>query len=267
VPSYAVDVESWGRVWSSRYCRECFHWDPLDSSIEQSLERLLVIGRRIGQRTLLVPTFDEAAIFAATYYDRLQECFIYPRQTAGLVRSLVSKKEMYFAARRVGVPVPETSWPQTRDQLVEFADSARFPVTLKAIRGMQLKLKAGVTAFIVGSARELMELYDRYEDPGQPNLMLQEYIPGADSCGWGFNGYFNEKSECVFGGTTRRLHQAPVHVGITSLAVVERNEEVDLAARSFMGALGYRGLVNVGFRYDVRDGQYKVVDVNPRLGA
>jgi predicted ATP-grasp superfamily ATP-dependent carboligase len=34
-----------------------------------------------------------------------------------------------------------------------------------------------------------------------------------------------------------------------------------------MGAVGYRGLVNLGFRYDGRDDRYKLIDVNPRLGA
>lgn len=266
VPVYAIDSERHGRVWSSRYCRECFYWEPLNSPLEESLESLLAVGRRLG-RALLVPTFDEGAIFAASHYDVLREYFIYPRQSAEVVRSLVNKKEMYFVARRHGLSVPESSWPQSRREVSEFAERARFPIALKAIRGVHLKLKAGVTAFIVRSARELLGLYDRYEDATAPNLMLQEYIPGADSCGWGFNGYFDERSECVIGGTTRRLHQYPVHVGITSLSVIQDNDEVSQASRSFMSAVGYRGLVNLGFRYDAHDGKYKLVDVNPRLGA
>jgi D-aspartate ligase len=267
VPVYAIDVERRGRVWSSRYCKDCFHWDPLNSPPEQSGERLLDVGRRLNARALLVPTFDEAAIFAATYYEILKECFIYPRQDPELIRSLVSKKETYFLARQFGVPVPEVIWPQTRQEVLDFAERAQFPVALKAIRGLRLKLRAGITAFIVRSARELIDLYDRFEDQAQPNLMIQEYIPGTDSCGWGFNGYFNDRSECIVGGTTRRLHQNPVHVGITSLAIIERNDVVDRCARSFMAEVGFRGMVNVGFRYDARDGQYKVVDVNPRLGS
>lgn len=267
VPVYAIDVERRGRVWSSRYCNQCFHWDPLNSPPEQSLEQLLDVGHQLRAPVLLVPTFDEAAIFAAIYYESLKQCFIYPRQDPELIRSLVSKKATYFLARKWGVPVPEAVWPQSREQVLEFVERAQFPVALKGIRGLRLKLQAGVTAFIVGSARELIELYDRFEDQAHPNLMVQEYIPGPDSCGWGFNGYFNESSECLIGGTTRRLHQCPVHVGVTSLAVIENNDAVDRCARSFMTALGFRGMVNVGFRYDARDGQYKVVDVNPRLGS
>lgn len=267
VPVYALDSERHGRVWTSRYCKQCFDWDPLHSSVEESLERLNWVGGRLGTRAVLVPTFDEAAIFAAQHAPTLQDHFIYPAQDLELVRRLVSKKEMYLIAREQGIPVPHTTWPTSRAEVVEFCKHAKFPVALKAIRGTRLKLRARVTAFIVKSSAELLDLYDRYEDPERPNLMLQEYIPGSDSCGWGFNGYFNIHSECVFGGTTHRIHQYPVHVGITSLAVIEHNPTVDAAARSFMHAIGYRGLVNIGFRYDGRDGEYKLVDVNPRLGA
>ncbi len=34
-----------------------------------------------------------------------------------------------------------------------------------------------------------------------------------------------------------------------------------------MKALGYRGILDIGYRYDARGGLYKVLDVNPRIGA
>jgi predicted ATP-grasp superfamily ATP-dependent carboligase len=37
--------------------------------------------------------------------------------------------------------------------------------------------------------------------------------------------------------------------------------------RAFLKAVGYRGIVDIGYRYDARDGRYKLLDVNPRIGA
>ena len=37
--------------------------------------------------------------------------------------------------------------------------------------------------------------------------------------------------------------------------------------RDWMKRLGYRGILDIGYRYDARDGSYKVLDVNPRIGA
>jgi predicted ATP-grasp superfamily ATP-dependent carboligase len=34
-----------------------------------------------------------------------------------------------------------------------------------------------------------------------------------------------------------------------------------------MKVLGYRGILDIGYRYDARDGQYKVLDINPRIGS
>jgi predicted ATP-grasp superfamily ATP-dependent carboligase len=34
-----------------------------------------------------------------------------------------------------------------------------------------------------------------------------------------------------------------------------------------MKALGYRGILDIGYRYDARNRQYKLLDVNPRIGC
>jgi predicted ATP-grasp superfamily ATP-dependent carboligase len=34
----------------------------------------------------------------------------------------------------------------------------------------------------------------------------------------------------------------------------------------FMKAVGYKGVLDIGYRLDPRDGRYKVLDVNPRIG-
>ena len=35
----------------------------------------------------------------------------------------------------------------------------------------------------------------------------------------------------------------------------------------FMKRLGYRGIVDIDLRYDNRDSEYKILDVNPRIGS
>jgi len=46
-----------------------------------------------------------------------------------------------------------------------------------------------------------------------------------------------------------------------------RNEAVESTTKRFMKAIGYRGIVDLGFRFDARDEKYKIYDVNPRIGA
>jgi len=119
---------------------------------------------------------------------------------------------------------------------------------------------------IVNNREELIEQYQRLEDPASPNLMLQQYIPGDDDQIYIFNGYFNKNSDCLAGFTGHKIRQYPIHVGCASLAVCKMNETVYNVTTTFMKSIGYKGILDIGYRYDPRDGQYKVLDINPRVG-
>jgi D-aspartate ligase len=132
---------------------------------------------------------------------------------------------------------------------------------------VRLRARTGHKMVIVHEPAELERLYGLMEDPAEPNLILQEYIPGGDDDIWMFNGYFDEDSECVVGFTGRKLRQTPIHTGATSLGICLPNPAVHETTVRWMKRLGYRGILDIGYRYDARDGQYKVLDVNPRIGA
>ena len=67
--------------------------------------------------------------------------------------------------------------------------------------------------------------------------------------------------------TGKKIRRFPVNTGVTSLGVCLRNETVEKTTIEFMKAIGYQGILDIGYRYDRRDGQYKVLDVNPRIGC
>lgn len=226
---------------------------------------LLKIGRKIGRRSILIPTTDRDAIFVAEHADSLEEWFMFPNQSAELVDSLCSKKGVYYLARKFNVPTPEAAFPQCKEDVLSFVKTASFPVVLKAIYGW--RVERGTSNAIVHTASELIHKFDAMENQAEPNLMLQEYIPGGDNTQWMFNAYFDERSDCRFGITGRKIRQWPLHAGVASLGICLRNETVKKTTEDFMKAVGYRGIVNIGYRYDARDGQYKVLDVNPRIGA
>lgn len=267
VSVYTVDSNPRGPSSYSRYIRGRFVFDLADASPEATVEHLLRVGRRLGSRAILIPTWDDLSILVADAFPALREQFLLPRQADGLTRSLVSKKEMYRLAVAHGVPTPQASFPAGVDDVRAFAGEARFPVLLKAIFGNRLHKRAGRTLFIAERPADLVRLYSEFEDPADPNLMLQEYIPGGDTAVWMFNGYFGADSECLFGMTGRKLRQTPAYAGTTSLGICLRNDTVAELTRRWMKELGYRGILDIGYRYDARDGKYKVLDVNPRIGS
>lgn len=267
VPLYALHATREHPAALSRYWREILEWDIETAPASQSVEFLLALGRRLGQPAILVPVSDRTAEFLAEQAPALRGSFLFPSVSRELVTRLTSKKEMFFLANNIGIPAPEASFPQSRAEVVAFADGASFPLVLKGIDGMALKARTGHTMALVHGRAELLAQYDRLEDPQRPNLMIQEYIPGGEDSVWMFNGYFDAASECLVGFTGRKIRQSPIYTGATSLGVCLRNDEVDQTTRRFMKAIGYRGILDIGYRYDARDGRYKVLDVNPRIGS
>src|SRR5205807_7807336 len=150
-------------------------------------------------------------------------------------------------------------FPRSRDDVERFLAEARFPVVVRELRTDRRA--------IVARPEALLSRYLEWEDRAAPNLMLQKHIPGGDDAVWMFNGVFNEWSECVAAFTGRKLRQHPGYGGATSLGVCERNDHVERLTSDCMWALGYQGVLDVGYRYDARDGLYKLLDPNPRVGA
>ncbi len=267
VPVYNVDGAGLVPAFKSRYSKGRFRWDVEDGPPKESLERLAGVAKQIGRRAVLIPSSDATAMFVAEYERELSQWFDFPKPGSNLVRELASKKEMYSLVKKLGVPTAETAFPRNRADVLEYLETARFPVMLKGIFGKRLEESAGKRMFIVRTPEELLRMYDSHEDPAEPNFMLQEYIPGGDDTVWMFNGYFDKDSDCLVGFTGKKIRQYPVYTGLTCLGICLRCDEVDQTTRRFMKAVGYRGILDIGYRFDARDGQYKVLDINPRVGA
>jgi predicted ATP-grasp superfamily ATP-dependent carboligase len=263
VPVYLVDGDWWEPAHTSRYCRGRFLLD-IDSEPEQSVSRVLEIGQKVGGRPILIPTTDGAAIWVAEHAASLQSRYCFPIQDPSLVRTLSDKGRMQELARRSGVPIAKSVVPRSKQDVEQYLETAVFPVMVKATDADSMRRRTGGTKFIIESPRELLELYAKAEDRQAPNLLIQEFIPGDD---WMFDGYFDEHSQCLFGVTGTKIRRFPVNTGVTSLGVCRRNETVLKTTAEFMAAIGYRGILDMGYRFDHRDGQYKVLDVNPRIGC
>jgi D-aspartate ligase len=266
VSLYGVDSKDDAPAFQSRYCSKKFVKSFSETGCREYSNFLLQIGKLCKERPILIPTSDDLAVFVAEYASDLSEYFIFPHNDPALMKALISKKGMYELAQKNGIPTPFTVFPMSLDDVMNYAGDAIYPVMLKGIDGNRLYARTGKKMVIVRSPDELIDNYRLLEDPHEPNLMIQEYIPGGDDQIYIFNGYFNEQSDCLASFTGHKIRQYPVHVGCASLGVCRWNSEVAELTITFMRAIGYRGILDIGYRLDPRDGKYKVLDVNPRVG-
>jgi len=198
VSLYGVDEDRHSAGFLSRYCRGKFLMGFDEQREQEYLDDVIRLGQKLGERTILIPTSDELSLFVAKYSDQLCKYFLFPRNEHTLVSELISKEGMYYLARKHAVPTPYTVFPKKLDEVMAYAEDAKFPVMLKGIHGNRLQTRTGMKMVIVHSKKDLVENYQLLEDPELPNLMLQEYIPGGDDQIYIFNGYFNEKSETPY---------------------------------------------------------------------
>lgn len=249
-------------VQSSRYWRKRFWWD-FSAPPEQSVAFLLDLARTVGNRPVLLTLADWAAIFIEQHADELEGPFVFPRAHEPVIARLADKWTMFELARQCGVATPYTIFPQSRDEVRDFARVSGFPIVLKTADPFAPYVPGKA---IVSNEEDLLAKFDEATQLGGPNLIVQEYIPGTARDVWMCNAYFTHDSECKAVFTGRKLRQVN-STGVASLAICEENAAVADATRRFMQGVGYAGAVGIGYRYDARDGQYKVLDVNPRVSG
>lgn len=268
VPVFLIYEDPRGPISVSRFVRRTFVWEAGGGSQDGWLSYLGRVADEVGGRPILLPVDDVGTMFVSDNEDRLAERFLFARQPPGLVRELSSKRGLHELSLRVDLPTPGVFFPARREDVERFAATAAFPIVAKSMDPEVLvRRRRGHSVYIADGPEELFAYYDLVEEEDEPNLMLQEYIPGGPETVWMFNGYFDGSSRCLTGFTGQKLRQYPPYTGMSTLAVLRENPEVLLLTERLMSAIGYRGIVDMGYRFDARDGRYKLLDVNPRVGA
>lgn len=241
---------------------------PHEASTAEWLHNLDRIGAKLG-RAVLIPIDDAGTAFVDEHADTLADRFLFPRRPSELNTLLGSKRELHLLATRLGIGSPDAAFPQDVAEASEDAERLGYPVVLKRVVGWPPSDDDGMVSVRIARDREeLRRMFTEMRGTGaQPNVMLQEHIPGAPQSVCMFNGYFDARSEALVRFTGLKVRQRPPYTGATTLGVCAWNERVDRDSRRLLGAVDYRGIVDLGFRYDARDGRYKLLDVNPRIGA
>jgi predicted ATP-grasp superfamily ATP-dependent carboligase len=264
VPVYGVHEDRLAPAGLSRYATGRFVWPTGGQHTyqQQLLDGIASVGERIGRPAVLIPTDDHAALFVAEQAHVLRQWFLIPDQCATLVRDVIDKATLYERCRAIGAPVPNTVVAGTDGDLRRLAADMSFPIVVK--RG---------APWLHGDGRRATStrLVDRPSDlmagEAPTPVLLQEHIPAGEGDDWLFHGYCDSSSRCLLAGTGRKVRSFPPRAGETSLGRSEPNPDLDELARSLLTAIGYRGVVSMDYRFDRRDGTYKLLDLNPRPGA
>jgi predicted ATP-grasp superfamily ATP-dependent carboligase len=270
VPVHAVHEDRLAPAASSRYVRGRWQWTPGADDpdrIEAGLSRLAEL---IGRPAVLLPTDDAGALFLAERGARLRPMFLFAAPAADLPRQLADKYALHLLCRDRGLPTPRAAMPASMAEAEEFTAAVGLPLLAKRARPWRAERVQTRSTVLLRTRRELSALLRSWPGDGagsDPGVMLQEYIPGATDADWFFHGYCDAGSSCRLGFTGVKDRSYPAHAGLTSLGRSVDNPALREGVEQLLGDLAYSGLVDLDLRRDARDGRYRLLDFNPRLGA
>ncbi len=265
VPVYGVHEGPWAPAANSRYLAGRFFWQPGPADVDRVLAGLLRLAEHIGRPSVIITTDDAGAIILAEHGDDLRPWFLFPEPPRDLPRRLAGKYSLYQVCRELGVSCPRTITPGSLAEAREFASAAGYPLIVKLTTPWSNG--AGLLSTrVVASQEELDRSYESCVRSGA-GLMLQEFIPGGPDSDWFFHGYCDADSVCRPAFTGIKDRSYPAAAGLTTLGRSMPNEKLRDEITALLARLGYRGLMDLDIRLDARDGQYNLLDFNPRLGA
>jgi predicted ATP-grasp superfamily ATP-dependent carboligase len=178
------------------------------------------------------------------------------------VNRCLDKAETYCVAEKAGVPVPRTLYPRSGEELRGECERLMLPCVIKP-RVVHLFAPIFHQKMVkVFDYEDLVRTWEQAHAAGF-DPMVQEFIPGPDHNGANYNAY-------VWGGevwaecTAHKLRSFPPEIGSPRLVLSKDIPEVAASGGALLRALDVHGFANVEFKYDTRDGAFKLMEVNGR---
>jgi len=248
----------------SRYCKSYVSLADLHDQ-RKVVDGLLNVGKRLGlDGWVLYPTREELVAAISQNRAELSQVFRVPTPDWESVKWAWDKRNTYQLAKELGIPIPNTYYPETIDQLAEL-DGLAPPFAIKPAIKEHFFYATKAKAWCANSHSELRMLFQKASElAGYGEIMVQELIPGGGSQQFSYCAFFRN-GEAVGKMAARRTRQHPLQFGRASTYV----ETVDVPileelSERFLRAIDYYGLVEVEYKLDPRDSQYKLLDVNAR---
>jgi len=245
----------------SRYTRRTLQW-PTGSEEDQVGFLLDLAARNHLDRWVLFPTSDESAALLSKYHTQLSARFRVSTPEWNALKWAYDKRLTYRLADQQNVDYPATFYPRSESDL----DSVTFPAILKPATHASVNRFTAAKAWAVGNRDELIGRYiEARSMMTADQILVQERIRGGGESQFSYAALCRD-GKPIASLTARRTRQFPVDFGYSS-SFVETMDVPDIVAPSvrLLSAMKYTGIVEIEYKFDARDGLFKLLDINPRL--
>ncbi len=250
-----------------RYSRYCHFISPSkDGNVGEAWERYLLGEESEHLRgSVLLACSDTALEVLIKNRENLSKKFVLDIMNKEAQLCMLNKLYTYEAARGAGIPTPRFWRIGNGERVGGIIREASFPLMVKPIYSHKFE-RYGRKYFLAKNETELQKILDSM-DMQEDELILMEIIPGPDSQLCSYYTYIDGHGEALLDFTKRIIRRYPPNEGNGCYHVTDRVDEVRELSLKLFGHVGLKGVANVEFKRDFRDGKLKLIECNARFTA
>jgi predicted ATP-grasp superfamily ATP-dependent carboligase len=262
--SASGDRFCWGM--HSRYCHKAYPV-PQGKSVTEFWTQLLLSGDRSLDGHIVFPCNDEAVELLAKRHAEFEARYILDDCTPEIAFASLDKMKTLELARAAGVPTPNFWQVRSVEDVEAIRDKVTFPIMVKPLSSHKFNAVFKRKLFIIEESFEELKEKARLALEHGLEIMVVEMIPGPDDLLNSYYTYIDRDGRYLFHFTKRIIRRYPINRGGACYHITEwLPETADLGRKLFTG-INLRGLGNIEFKRDTRDGKLKVIEINPRFTA
>ncbi len=252
----------------SRYVRTIHCADSREEP-ERLLTQLVALGRELQQRAVLFPTRDHDLVFLDRFREELDPHFVLVLPPSDALRRCLNKWETYLVATQAGVPTPKCWLVNDAEQLRTAAAQVAYPCVLKPLAAHHWRtannwqLVGGRKAISIASSEQLAAEYAVIAAADR-RALIQEQVPGEDDCLIIAACYVDRQGAFRAGFNAQKLVQTPPGFGTGCIVQSANRPELFEPTIRLLRQLNFTGVAEVEYKWDARDAEYKLIEVNPR---
>jgi predicted ATP-grasp superfamily ATP-dependent carboligase len=271
VRAVAIDYDLTHQGFRSVYGKT-HHCPNPDTDSLQWLAFMKQLSGELGQKPVFIPAADAFIGALARYAPELTEHYLNSPDAARLQAELSSKETQYALCAQHGYPCPRLAYIQSRTDLDRFLNGARFPCLIKPRSPREWdSVPAGNPAHgnkivIAQTASELERVYDALA-PYRPEAIAQEVIAGLGNQKRVYMSVFGAEARLLGHCLVKEFRPYPVFTGMPPVVQPIEDDRLTELCGNFLQKIGYRGICEFEFKLDDRDGEPRLIEINPRFSG
>lgn len=249
-------------AWSSRFGQK---YRSNDTKAPSVVDELLALGKKFGAvKPVLLLTEEKTVVQVSAAREQLKPYYRFLFCEPSMLLALQSKSGFQQLANQVGAAIPQGRiLTQLAD--LDLIHDLNYPCVFKPLEQNEAYSKQFKKAYKVNSAEEVASLYPAISQV-MPQMIVQEWLEGADSDIYFCLAYLNAEGQLVSSFTGRKIRSWPLQVGGTAscTAAPEASAELTEKTLQFCQAIGYVGQIGMEFKFDAKRGGFFMIE--PTVG-